>query len=293
MQKNKLKIKNVKKLILQCFIILFGTFIMSFGYIVFLSPHNIVPGGFMGLARIIHDLLSNIGFELIPTYLWYLILNIFLYIYSVYVLGLEFGIRSGVGIFSYSIFTSIIEKFELVSKINAQFEAESGSLGGGIYILYAIYGGLLMGIGIGFVFRGDGSTGGCDMVAVVTNRFFPSITTGQIIMFVDALVVILSSFTYGSLVLPLYALITIFVCGKISDVFVDGVKSLRAYYIVTNKKEEIAEKILFEVKRGVTNIKCEGMYSHTDKDMLLVVLRKSQIMKLKRIFSLQFLLFYL
>ena len=144
-----------------------GTFIMAFGYIVFLSPHKIVPGGFMGLAQVIHDLLAEIGFTLISTSVWYLLLNVFLYIYAVITFGVEFGIRAGVGIFSYTIFTSLIQKLGFVEAITNQFETESGLLSGGIYILYAIYGGLIMGIGMGFVFRGDGSTGGCDMVAVV------------------------------------------------------------------------------------------------------------------------------
>ncbi|MBQ8425399.1 MAG: YitT family protein [Clostridia bacterium] len=281
--KKKYTKKDVFKLCVQSLVIMIGTLVMSFGYMVFLSPHNIVPGGFMGLARIIHDLLSNIGFNFISMSLWYLILNVFLYIYAVKVLGIEFGIRSGVGIASYSIFTSIFENAGFINNLITKFQTESASFGGGVYILYAIYGGIIMGIGIGLIFRANGSTGGSDIVAVVVNKFFPTITTGQIVMFVDGLVVVMSVIAYGSLVLPLYALITIFVFGKISDVFVDGVKSLRAYYILTEKKEEITERIFNEVKRGVTYIKCEGMFSRQEKSMLFVILRRSQIMQLKKI----------
>lgn len=275
--------KDIFKLIMQCLVIMLGTLIMSFGYMVFLSPHNIVPGGFMGLARIIHDLLEKIGFTYISMSLWYLLLNVFLYIYAVKIMGIEFGIRSGVGIFSYSMFTSILENTSFVNNLISKFQTEGSTFGGGVYILYAIYGGLIMGIGIGFIFRADGSTGGSDIVAVVVNKFFPTITTGQIVTIIDGLVVVMSVLAYGSLVLPLYALISIFVFGKISDVFVDGVKSLRAYYILTDKKEEITERIFNEVKRGVTYIKCEGMFSRQEKDMLLVILRRSQILKLKTI----------
>lgn len=268
----------------QIFLILCGTFVLGFGYCVFLSPYNIVPGGFLGLAKILHDVLAKIGFTYISTSVWYIILNAFLYIYAFVLMGWKFGIRSGVGIFSYSFFTSIVSKFDIVSQIGHQFEVESATLGGGsLYILYALYGGILMGIGMGLVFRANGSTGGCDMLAVVTNRRFPTITTGQLVIVVDGLVVVLSALAYSSLVLPLYALITIFVCGKVSDLFVDGVRSLRAYYILTTKKDEIAQRILTEVQRGVTNIKCEGMYTHDEKDMLLVILRRSQVMKVKKI----------
>lgn len=278
------KKREALTLVGQIFLILCGTFVLGFGYCVFLAPYNIVPGGFLGLAQIIHDVLAKIGFTFISTSVWYIILNAFLYIYAFVLLGWKFGLRSGVGILSYSFFTSIISKFDFISSIGHQFEVESATLGGGsLYILFAIFGGLLMGVGMGIVFRANGSTGGCDMLAVVTNRFFPTITTGQLVIAVDGLVVVLSSLAYSSLVLPLYALITIFICGKVSDLFVDGVRSLRAYYILTNKKEEIAQKIMTDVERGVTNIKCEGMYTHGEKDMLLVILRRSQVMQVKKI----------
>jgi len=281
--KKKYTKKDIFTLFIQCFVILIGTLIMALGYMVFLSPFNIVPGGFMGLARIIHDLTSKIGFEFISTSLWYLILNIFLYIYAVKVLGFEFGIRAGVGIFSYSIYTSIFENAGFITNLINKFQEESTSLGGGVYILYAIYGGIIMGIGIGLIFRANGSTGGSDIVAVVVNKFFPTITAGQIVIFIDGFVVLASVFAYGSIVLPLYALITIFVFGKIADAFVDGVKSLKAYYILTDKKEEITERIFSEINRGVTYIKCEGMFTRQEKHMLMVILRRSQIMQLKKI----------
>lgn len=270
-------------MIFQCLLIMIGTLIMAFGYSVFLSPNKIVPGGFMGLAQIIHDLLAKTGFNLISISVWYLILNVFLYIYSLKTMGFDFGIKAGVGILSFSLFTSIIESLGFAGKINEQFLAESITIGGGVYILYAIYGGILMGIGIGLVFRGNGSTGGCDMLAVVVNKFFPMITTGQIMMTIDGLVVVASLISYGSLILPLYALITIFVCGKVSDVFVNGVKSLQAYYVLTDKKDEMSTRIMYEIKRGVTNINCEGMYTGKRKDMLFIVLRRFQIMQLKKI----------
>ena len=121
------------------------------------------------------------------------------------------------------------------------------------------------------------------MVAVVVNKFFPTITTGQIVMCVDGIVVIMSAIAYQSLMLPLYALITIFICGKVSDIFVDGVRSFRAYYIITEKKEELSQAIFDNVHRGVTNIKCEGMYTKKDRDMLLVIVRRSQVMMLKKV----------
>ena len=281
---NRFNKKEILSMLSQIALILIGTVVMAFGFMVFLSPYNIVPGGFMGIAQILYDVLKSIGFSYIPLSAWYIILNLFLFVYAVKVLGLKFGLRAGIGILSYSLFIELIGSFDIIAKIGEQFNAEASTLSGvGVYILYALYGGLLMGAGIGFVFRGEGSTGGCDMVAVVVNKFFPTITNGQIIMIVDGCVVLASAIAYGSIVLPLFALITIFISGRTADMFVDGVRSLRAYYILTDKKEEMSNRILTEIERGVTNIKCEGMYTKKDKDMLLVILRRTQIMKLKKI----------
>ena len=282
--KKKLEEFNIKNFVLEILIILVGTFVLALGFRIFLTPHKIVPGGFMGIAQIIHDLLVGINFTYLSVSTLYIILNLFLYLFAVKAMGIKFGIRAGVGIASYSLFVSLVEKSVIVESINNQFIFEETQLlGVGTYILYAIYGGILMGIGLGLVFRGNGSTGGCDLVAIVTNKFFPTITTGQIVIAIDGVVVILSAIVYQSLILPLYALITIFICGKISDMFLDGVKSLRAFYIITEKKEEMSKMIFEYLDRGVTDIKCEGMYTHKDRDMLLVITRRAQIMKLKKI----------
>ncbi len=271
--------KNIKSMSIEVLTIMLGTFITALGFQIFLTPHNIVPGGFMGVAKIVYDVIARTGFTAISISTWYIILNAFLYLYAVKCLGWKFAIRAGVGIASYSLFVGLIEQTSLIDIITTQFEAEVATS----YILYAIYGGVLMGTGIGLVFRGNGSTGGCDMVAVVVNKFFPTVTTGQIIIFVDGAVVILSALVYSSLVLPLYALITIFISGKVSDMFVDGIRSLRAYYIVTDKKEELSQAIFNKLNRGVTNLKCEGMFTHNDRDMLLIIVRRAQILALKKI----------
>ena len=283
-EKPKFEKINFKTLTIEILTIILGAFVTAIGYKVFLAPKNIVPGGFMGLAQIIYDFLSQINFTAISVSVWYLILNAFLYIYAVKCLGLKFGIRSGFGIASYSLFVGLIDKIDLFNSIRQQLDLEATALNGGVsYVLYAIYGGVLMGAGIGLIFRGNGSAGGSDVVAVVVNKFFPTITTGQIVIAVDAIVVVLSAIAYQSIVLPLFALIAIFICGKVSDIFVDGVKSFRAYYIITEKKEELSQMIFDKVHRGVTNIKCEGMYTHQDRNMLLVIVRRSQVMPLKKV----------
>lgn len=274
---------NYKKLILDILLILIGTFIMAIGFCLFLEPNKIVPGGFMGLAQTIYELLSKVGFTAISIGVWYLILNVFLFLFAVKTLGVNFGVRAGVGIFSYSFFVELLEKAGFIQTLLDKLTEESLLLGGNSYIIFAIFGGVLLGVGMGIVFRGNGSTGGCDMLALVVNKFVPTITSGQLVIIVDAVVVMLSILAYHSFILPLYALITIFITGKIADMFLDGVKSVRAYYILTTKKQEISNEIFSQLRRTATNIQCEGMYSREQKDMLLVMVTRIQIGQLKTI----------
>ena len=273
-QKILFEIKTMAK---EIALILIGTFVLAIGFKIFLTPYKIVPGGFMGLSKIIVDMLAQIGFTTIPVSIWYIILNSFLYIFAVKLMGFKFAIRVGVGIASYSLFVEIVDKLAFLNPIMQELNNEKA------YIVYAIFGGIIMGAGIGFVFRGNGSTGGSDLLSVVINKFFPTVTSGQIVMGVDATVVVLSFIAYGEIILPLYALISIFVSGRVIDMFIDGVRSLRAYYVVTDKKEEISKEVMEKLNRGVTNIKGEGMFRHTDVNMLLIIIKRFQVVQFKKI----------
>ena len=283
--KNNIQIskQDVLRFVFDALTILLGTFVMAFGFSVFLRPNNIVPSGFMGLAQTIHDLLAKVGFTYFSISIWYLILNAFLFIFAIKLLGFRFGLRAGIGIAAYSIFVEVLKEAGFIQTIINKFADEVATIGEGSLILFAIYGGISLGVGIGLVFRANGSTGGCDMLALVFRKIFPNITTGQWVIIIDTLVLVLSVIAYQSFILPLYALIAIFLTGKVSDLFIDGVKSLRAYYILTEKKDELSEKFMNILHHGLTNIKGEGMFTHKEKNILLVMITRSQVNELKNI----------
>lgn len=275
----KIKDNKILTLIFQCLAISLGTIVMSFAFTVFLTPNRLIPGGFMGLSQIIYDVFSKLGFTAISVSVWYLILNSVLYVFAVKKLGWKFGVKTAVGILSYSLFVEMMKKSSLIVNLINKINNE----GNASLMLYAIIGGVILGVGMGIVFLAKGSTGGCDTLAVFINKIFPTITTGQLVITVDTIIVFTSAIVYQSLVLPLYTLITIFIIGKVSDIFVGSMQSIRAYYIVTSKKEEMAGQILKELKRGVTSIKCEGMFTRHEKDMLFVMIKANQINQLKEI----------
>ena len=140
-----------------------------------------------------------------------------------------------------------------------------------------------MGVGMGFVFRGHGSTGGSDMLANLLTKKWKFITVGSLVFIVDFIVIVLSLIAYKNLELALYSLIAIWIMTKMADVIVSGVSSLRAYYIISEKYEEIASVIMTSAQRGVTGFKSQGMFTHNDQNVLMTVVTRAESVKLRQI----------
>lgn len=267
MAKDKSKIKSIAlRYTLNILFILVGTFLMGISFSVFLSPNKISPTGFSGIASIICNLLAKSNIIISPSII-YLALNAVLFIIAFKSMGKEFIILSitGVGGFSLSMFVCEYIKIDV----------------GNDLLLCALYGGLLMGLGSGLVLKSGGSTGGCDTIACMLKHHNAKITTGQLIMTIDGIIIVASCFIYG-INYGMYALITTFIMGNVCDVVLNGVKAARAYYIITDKGEELSEAIKKNVNRGVTQINATGMYKKQSHNMLFCLVTRSQVIALKR-----------
>lgn len=266
----KLLTKNNLTNVFDGLMVIIGTFLMGFSFNVFLNANQISPSGFSGLSAIISNVLARQNIH-ISASVFYLSINAILFLLSFKKLGLKFAINSAIGIASYSIFMEVCN-FDI------------GLIGEDWHLLlYAIYGGVIMGIGLGLVFRGHGSTGGSDMLANLLNKKFKFITVGNLVLIIDLIVIVLSYFAYGELTLAMYSLIAIYIMTKMSDIIVSGVQSLRAYYIISSKSVEIAKKIMYEAERGVTGFKSEGMYTHKEQNVLMTVVTRAESVKLRQI----------
>lgn len=262
--------KNIAN-ITSALMVIAGTFLMGLSFNVFLNANKISPSGFSGLAAIISNVLEQHCNIYISASVFYLSINVILFIISFKNLGLKFAINSAIGIASYSIFMEICN-------FDIGLTGEDWHL-----LLYAIYGGVIMGIGLGLVFRGHGSTGGSDMLANILNKKFKFITVGNLVLIVDFIVVVLSFIAYNDLTLALYSLIAIYIMTKMSDVVVSGVQSLRAYYIISSKSDEISKAIMIEVERGVTGFRTQGMYTHQQQNLLMTIVTRAESVKLRYI----------
>lgn len=255
--------------IFDALLVIVGTFLMGIAFNVFLNNNKISPSGFSGLSAILSNVLAeNLNIH-ISASVFYLLLNGALFVFAYKSLGLKFAINSAIGIMGYSIFMEV-----------ANFDI---GLSGTDLLLCAIYGGVVMGVGMGLVFRGHGSTGGSDMLASLLSKKLKFVTVGSMVFVVDFIVVTLSLIAYKNMELALYSLIAIWIMTKMADVIISGFQSLRAYYIISANYQEIADKIMYEAERGVTSFKSKGMYTQKDQNVLMTVVTRAESVKLRQI----------
>lgn len=258
------------RFVVDILMIILGTLVMGFAFSVFLTPHNISTGGFSGLSMIVSVLLGKIGIDWLSTSVIYLILNVGLFLYALKALGKTFAIKAIIGIVSYSLG---MELFEIIP-ITLDLEI----------LVSAIYGGALMGVGLGLVVRFGGSTGGSDMIACVVKNKFPRFSIGSIVVVVDMAVVIMSIFVFsGGLGLVPYTLIALCISLYATDFVNEGYRQVRAFNIVTAKPEEVSAVIMQKLSRGCTVTKVVGMHTKVEKYNVLCLVSKFQTNYLRRI----------
>ncbi len=244
--------------------LIFGCILISLGINIFFKPNNIAPGGLSGLSVII----SNItGFQ---TSVVMLCMGIPLLIFSIKILGKKDAIKTFIGMMILSIcltLTNSLSNLSIVEDI----------------LLSSIYGALLLGSGLGIVFRVDGSTGGTDLIALILHKLIPSIPIAKFLIMIDGLVVFSSGVINQNVETALYSAISLYIIVKVIDAVIEGFDYSKAFMIITNKEEELKNIIVNDIKRGVTILNGKGGYTNDNKSILLVVVKRNQEVFLKKL----------
>ena len=248
-------------------LVIAGGFLLALGFNLFLNPSEILPSGFSGIATIISVLFQRYLGVNVSMAVVYILLNVILYICALKFMGKRFAILSLIGVITYTIFLQFL-KFDIIIEVDP--------------LLFALYGGILSGTGTGIMIRGRGSTGGSELLACIVNKKLPNVSVGTVLICINAVVILASVLVYG-ISSALHSLIAIYLTGKVADIVVAGVQSVRAYYIISPKNEVIANRIIGEVARGVTGINVSGMYTKASQNMLMVLVNRSQVPHLKYI----------
>ena len=237
--------------------IIIGCIICALSYAVFLIPHQIVPGGVTGIAMLLHFLYHT------PVGLAAIILNIPLFIIAIRILGVSYGIKSVIAIF---ITNLLIDFFVYTIKIPTPTNNT---------VLAALYGGLLLGAGLGLVFRGGASTGGTDIVGQILTRF-TNLSVGMWIMIVDFVVITLAGVTTGSFELALLGYLALFLSSKVIDLVLEGMDYARAAFIISIKQDKIINGIYDKMRRGVTVLDGYSPYTKEKRPVIMCVITKKE-----------------
>ena len=266
----------MKNKVIKAALIVAGAFVTSLGLNLFLEPSGIAPGGISGVAVLINKIAGG----RIPVGVLTLILNIPLFIAGYKELGKEFIIKSAVGTILYSVMLDVT--VYLVEPMQRFFSTENYGEAGHT-MLYAIWGGLLMGMGFGLIFRGGATTGGTDIGARLLQKRMSWLTLGQLVLSLDVVFLLVVALTYRSILAAMYTGIAVFVSSKVIDIVEAGVNYAKEIYIFTEKPELLASEILRQLERGVTKLNGEGMYTGKPVDILWCVVYNRQVPQLRRI----------
>jgi uncharacterized membrane-anchored protein YitT (DUF2179 family) len=264
---NKISLKEInwKKSAYEYAMILVGSFIMSAGFVIFISPFKLAPGGVYGVAITLHYLTGTL-----PIGIFALCLDIPLFLIGTWVLGPKFGAKTLVGIFSLSGFTTLLEKLYGYEPLVTED-----------YFLASVFGGVLLGIGLGLIFKSRATSGGTDIVAMIINKY-NKVPVGKLLIYVDTAVVFVGLAAFQDWRIPLYSWVTIFITGKIIDMMIAGVGSEKAVYIVSEHYDKIRDKIINEMNRGGTYLNGEGMYNGAEKKIIYTIVDRKELILLQR-----------
>ena len=240
--------------------ILLGCLIGGAAYPLFMTPNNIAPGGVTGIGIILNYMFG------LPVGTVSLVLNIPLFITGYRYIGRIFAFRSLLATALFSVCIDILPLKPMTDDM----------------LLGTLFGGVMLGIGLGLILRGGATTGGTDMLARMVHHRLPTVTVGTFLFAFDLVVVVAAGFTVGTQQ-ALYAIINIYVSGRIIDMVMVGFSGNKACFIMSAKWQEITSRLLSEMGRGVTQLKARGAYTMEEKPVVLCVVSRQEVTTLKRI----------
>ncbi|HHJ09788.1 MAG TPA: YitT family protein [Bacteroidetes bacterium] len=260
LQKDKLFSKRGLK---NYSLIVVGSFILAAGFVLFITPYKIVPGGVYGISIVLHHLFGT------PVGLMALVFDIPLTIIGVKVLGPRFGAKTVLGFVLTAVFVDSLTYFY-----------GSEPLVEGDALLSSVFGGLFMGVGLGLIFKSRATSGGTDIVAMMISKY-TRMPVGQLMIAVDSTIVLLGLIVFQDWKIPLYSLIVIFITGKVIDTILEGMNYDKVLLIVSDEIQEIRDKIIHDLNRGGTLLKGEGLYSTKEREVLLTVVNRRETVMLQ------------
>ena len=256
------KLLKVKEFLIDMIYLTLGCAIMAIGTAVFLLPNQLSTGGFTGIATIFYYLFHfSMGTVILA-------LNIPFFILAFFKIGKKLVIKSIIGTSLLSLFIDLFEKIPTLTNDR---------------LLACIYGGIFIGLGLALVLKANASTGGTDLITYIARAYKPYMKTSNIIVVVDVIIIGLNVIFFKKVEIGLYSAISIYLMGKMIDIVFEGINFTKMVYIISQKYEEISKEIDKQLQRGSTGIYAKGMYTNTDKMMLMCVGARNEVARMKQI----------
>ena len=236
-------------------LLIVGCFLLALSFVLFFDPHSIAPGGLTGLAVIINYLFS------IPLWLVNLFFNVPLFIIAYKVLSKRECLKTLLGIIFFTLALNLCENFMTLEITND----------------------VLLSTLTGIIFKINGTTGGTDLIGLILNKWFPSVSVPKLMGVADFIVVISSILATGKVEVGLYSALGLYIAVVVSDMVIGGIYSAKSFTIISNHPQEISKAILEKMNRGVTILSAKGGYTKEEKDALLVVVGKREVSTLRKL----------
>jgi len=250
--------KLILGLVQDGLLMLAGSAVCGLAFTLFLIPHKIVPGGVSGAAMILNHLAG------LPVGLTTIVLNLPLFGLGVRVLGKLYGLKSFIGMLLSSL---AIDFFTYVVPTGQATDDP---------ILACVFGGIVLGAGLGLVFRSGGSTGGTDILGMVLSRW-TNLSTGSALLVIDVAIISVAGLAYADFELALYGFLNVYVQVWIIDLVLEGVSYTRALLVISEHAKEVGQAITTKMGRGATVLSGTGAWTGSERPVVLVVMSKKEV----------------
>lgn len=262
-----MEIKSHRHPIVDYLYIVLGTTILAVSINVFFDPLNLVTGGVTGFAIVLKSMTTGLMKGGIPIYVTNLVVNIPLFVLALIIKGKNFGARS--------LFATFYLSFALFYTAGLEPLTYNQLLG-------AIFGGVVAGVGLGFVFTAFSTTGGTDLMASLIQHLLKHVSVANIMLVLDALIIVFGLYIFG-VEKAMYAIIAVYISARIIDTMLEGLHFSKAAFIISRRNNAIANAIMENLERGVTGLEGQGKFTQKEREVLLCVVSKREIVKLKEI----------
>lgn len=257
---------NKKNRVIRSYLLIAaGTGIMAFAINSAYDPIGLITGGFTGIGIMVRRLTMDLVDGGIPIWITNLALDLPLFLIALKLKGKRFLGRTVTASLLLSFWLGVVPSYDLA---------------GGDYLLAAVYGGVLMGAGIGLVLSAQVATGGTDLIATLLHIRLRAYSIAQILQVIDGAIIVAGIYVCG-IRASLYAIFAVYITSRVSDLVTEGGKFSKAVYIISDQYEQIADAVLHQMNRGTTLLPAVGMYRNEDRNMLFCVVSKKEVVTLK------------